>query len=65
MRLQDIVYETPSKRYWVCRVRYGFDVMENTATCAKRVGIIGYKGDDGLQRAIAEADRREALAVSG
>lgn len=36
----------------------GYGVYKNTGTHSVRVGVIGWEGEKGLKRAIAEADRR-------
>ena len=45
-------------KYWVCKVKHGFDVYKTGITHSTRCASIGYKGDYGLQRAIAEANKR-------
>lgn len=44
--------------FWVCKAKHGYEVYKNGLTHSTRCAIIGYEGDDGLKRAIAEADRR-------
>lgn len=56
MKENDILYENGD--YWVCREHYGFAVYKTGITHSVRVASIGFKGDEGLQRAKAEADRR-------
>ena len=58
MREQDIVFSTA--RHWVLRVSTGFEVYRNTTTHSVRCARIGFKGDEGLTRAKAEIERREA-----
>jgi hypothetical protein len=60
MRESDILYENGP--FWVCREHYGFGVYKVGVTHSTRVANIGFKGDDGLQRAKAETDRRAAIA---
>lgn len=65
-REKDIMYETDEQDFWVLKVPTGktkntFEVYENGITCSTRVARIGYKGDKGLSRAIAEAKRRQSL----
>jgi hypothetical protein len=52
------LYETGD--YWVAREPSGkgFEVWRNGPTAATRCAQIGYAGDEGLQRAKREADRR-------
>lgn len=62
-RVEDIAHENGD--YFVLRVRQGkakgtFEVYRNGATHATRCAIIGYIGEAGLKRAIAECDRRAA-----
>jgi hypothetical protein len=56
-RLSDIVHET--ERHFVIRVDSGFEVYRNDGVAAVRCARIGYRGDDGLGRAICEVERRE------
>jgi hypothetical protein len=58
----DIVYE--SGAHWVLRVKNGFEVYKNGVTHSTRCAIIGFKGAEGLERAKAECDRREAVRLS-
>ena len=57
-RLTDIVHETA--RHFVIRVDYGFEVYRVGATAAERCARIGFKGDEGLNRAVREVERRES-----
>lgn len=41
MKESDILYETPSKRFWVCKASYGFAVYKNGNCCSTRVAQIG------------------------
>ena len=59
----DIAYETA--HFWVLRLAKGFEVYEIGATHSVRRASIGYRGAEGLARAIAECDRREALKAAG
>lgn len=56
-----IVYEAGN--YWVARAQAGkgFEVFRNSGTHSVKCATIGYEGQAGLARAIAEADRRAAL----
>ena len=55
-----IAYENAS--HWVLSLPNGaYEVYRNTTTHSVRCAQIGYKGQAGLMRAIAEADRRAEL----
>jgi hypothetical protein len=56
-KLKDIVLST--KNYWVKRVPGGFEVYKTGHTHSTRVAVIGYVGDEGLERAKREIQRRE------
>ena len=59
MRESDIVYERGP--YWVARSHSGFVIYRNEATGhSTRCAFIGYLGEDGLNRAKAEIERRLA-----
>lgn len=57
----DILYENGD--YWVCAVTTpegkdkGFEVYRNCITHSTRCAIIGYKGNDGIKRAIEICDK--------
>lgn len=56
---KDIVYET--KDFWVLKVSTGYEVYQNGITHSTRVAQIGWANTDrGLNRAMKEADRRQA-----
>ena len=56
----NIAYENAS--HWVLALPNGaYEVYRNTTTHSVRCAQIGYKGQAGLMRAIAEADRRAEL----
>ena len=55
-RESDIAYE--SEDYWVLKTRKGFEVYRKRITHSVRCAIIGYPGQKGLDRAIAEIARR-------
>lgn len=50
--------------FWVTKAAKGkgFEVYQSGATHSTRCAIIGFEGSPGLGRAIAECDRRAALA---
>lgn len=52
----DIMYENGD--YWVLKVEKGYEVYKIGVTCSTRCAIIGYKDDKGLERAIAECNKR-------
>jgi hypothetical protein len=45
-------------RYTVRKAAKGYEVYRDDVTAAVRCAIIGYEGNEGLARAIAEADKR-------
>lgn len=54
---EDIVYENGN--HWVFKTGKGtYEVYKIGATCSTRCGIIGIKGEEGLQQAIRECDKR-------
>ena len=54
-----IAYEKAD--YWVLKLGFkGFEVYRNGITHSTRCAVIGYQGEKGLSRAIAEIDRRLA-----
>lgn len=53
----DIAYE--KGLYWVLNMKSkGFEVYKNGITHSTRCAVIGYQGQNGLNRAILEIDRR-------
>lgn len=58
-RLSDVVHETD--KHFVLRVKKGFEVYRNGVCAAEKCSTIGFEGQEGLSRAIAEVERREAL----
>ena len=68
---QTPIYENGN--FWVCKEQFGsgrlkpksngYAVYENGITHAKRVAQIGWDGQKGLERAIAEADKRARAKV--
>lgn len=63
MTEEDILFERGA--HWVIAVPTGFEVYRNEVTHAVRCARIGVKGEAGLQRAIAECERREGAAPDG
>lgn len=57
-KLKDVVFE--QGKHWVLRVDGGYEVYRTGVTHSTRCAQIGYTGERGLQKAIAEAQRREA-----
>lgn len=54
----DIKYELGE--HWVYQKKNGtFEVYKNGLTHSTRVAIIGFKGQEGFDRAVAECKRRE------
>ncbi|WP_339548600.1 hypothetical protein, partial [Pseudomonas sp. RA_35y_Pfl2_P32] len=53
----DLLYEV-GDFYVIRTAKGGFEVYRNGVTAAERVAQIGYKGENGLARAKAEADKR-------
>ena len=57
-----ILYQTGN--HWVCAEAFGrnvgYAVYRNQGSASQRCARIGYAGVEGLRRAIAEADRRQA-----
>lgn len=59
-----VLYE--KKPFWVCAENGGFAVYETGITHSTRCAQIGYKGEEGFRKAIAEADKRaQALTSKG
>ncbi len=55
MKEEDILYETSG--FWVCKAaRKGYEVYESGITHSTRRAIIGYEGNEGLERARAHCD---------
>ena len=54
--MADVMYENGD--FWVCREGAGFAVYKVEGTHSLRCAQIGYKGKEGYQKAIAEADKR-------
>ena len=59
MKLSDVMHETPD--YWVLRVKNGFEVYKTGITHSVRCAQIGWRGQKGLDRAITECSKRQAL----
>lgn len=59
-RLEDVVHET--KDFWVLKVPKGHEVYQTGITHSTRCAIFGVFHDgSGLQRAITECNRRQAI----
>lgn len=56
--LKDVVYETD--KHWVLKVSYGYEVYCIGVTHSTRCSQIGFHGQVGLDKAIAEIKRRES-----
>ncbi len=52
-----IVYENST--HWVKSIKSGFEIYRKGVTHSVRCAQIGFKGTQGINRAIKEADRRE------
>ena len=57
-KLDDIVHET--RNFWVLKVLTGYEVYQSGITHSTRVARIGHQ-TDGLQKAIDECNRRQAI----
>ncbi len=55
---QRIAYETA--RHYAIRTHQGYEIYRNGTTAAERCATIGFLGDEGFRRVIAEIQRREA-----
>lgn len=60
-KMADIMHEVG--RYWVLRVRTGFEVYEVRGVASYRIGRFG-RGDTYLQRAISYANTRAQAAAN-
>lgn len=60
---EDIVFE--SGNHWVLRVPSGYEVYKIGVTHSTRCAQIGYRGEEGLRRAIQEVERREGQDSNG
>lgn len=61
--LRDIRHETAN--HWVLETPHQMVVYRTTITHSVRVATIGYTGERGLAKAVAECARREALIAGG
>lgn len=52
----DIVYEKDD--YWVLKIASGYEVYKSVVTHSIRVAQIGWNGEQGLEKAKNEIDRR-------
>lgn len=56
MSEEDILYQ--NGYFWVCKDKRGcYEVYRDTITHAERAAIIGYKGEEGLERAKSTCDK--------
>lgn len=70
LKESDILHQNGN--FWVCREEFGsgifrpksigYAVYEDGITHSKRVAQIGWEGNKGFHRAIAECDKRAAIA---
>ena len=61
--LAQIKYENGP--FWVCTHKDGhFEVYKSDVTHSVRVAVIGWKGESGLKRAIAECDKRAGTLLT-
>ena len=58
MKESDILYETKSGKYWILNAETAYEVYKTGLTHSLRCAIVGKSL--GLERAIAECERREA-----
>lgn len=56
MKESDIVYE--KQDYFVLKAKHGYEVYKCGLTHSTRCAIIGYTGEIGIRKAIAEIERR-------
>ena len=63
MKPSQIMYERG--RYWVARNAKGhYEVYRTGITASERVAYVGYVGEKGVNRAVAECDRRARAEVN-
>lgn len=60
-KLKDIVHEL--KNHWVLQVANGYEVYKTGVTHSTRCAVIGFTGEIGKNKAIAECNRRESLII--
>jgi hypothetical protein len=58
MKSSDILYQ--NGKYWVIKARHGFEVYKDGITHATRAAIIGYEGNEGLNKAIKFCDNKNS-----
>ena len=61
-KLATIAHET--EQHWIERQDTGYAVYRIGSTHSTRCAWIGFTGDPGLKRAIAEVERRESTVAS-
>ena len=59
--IKDVVFETET--HFALKVKSGFEVFRAETTHAVRCAQIGFVGKAGLNKAIIECKKREALAL--
>jgi hypothetical protein len=58
LKTSDILHST--KNHFVIKAKHGYEVYKTGITHATRCAQIGYEGQEGLSKAIAECKRRES-----
>jgi len=61
--LTNIMHE--SDHHWVLRIKGGFEVYRVGITHSVRCAQIGFTGNVGIGKAIAECERRDAYIAAG
>ena len=61
-KTKNLIYET--KNFWVLKIKSGFEVYKTGIVYSIRCTQIGWQGEKGKQKAIIEANRRQALYLS-
>ncbi len=56
LKESDIIYQQGD--YWAIKTSKGFEVYKDNSTHAVRCAIIGFKGDEGLNRVKQEINKR-------
>lgn len=58
---RDILYQKGD--FWVIKAKFGYEIYRDGITHASRCSIMGYEGEEGLQKTIKECDRRYELSI--